>query len=98
MDELSEQPPVLGTPVEPPADVWANAIAGALESTVDGGELAVLLPDAEVGPPEPVGADDPWADDPWTHEPPDAPGALLTDEADPPATGGELPDDPGSLP
>jgi hypothetical protein len=93
VDELSEQPPVLGSPVDPPADVWANAIAGALESAADGGELAVLLPDADPEPPESA-----WADDFGTHEPTEAPDAVLTDEVDTPATGGELPDDPGFTP
>lgn len=93
MDPLSEQPPVLGAPVEPPADVWANAIAGAFESTADGHELEAHLPGTYHEPP-----DSAWVDDFETHEQTEAPGDILTDEFDTPDTGGALPGDPGSSP
>ena len=43
-DAGQDESPVLGPPVEPPADVWANALAGALHDPRSPDELADLLP------------------------------------------------------
>ncbi|MBM7783740.1 hypothetical protein [Tenggerimyces flavus] len=44
--------PLLGPPVEPPEDVWAAALAGALDDPREAGELAALVPDSEAATPE----------------------------------------------
>ena len=70
MDDLE---PVLGAPVEPPADVWADALSGALEESRHPAELALLIPSVagagqEVADPseqEGVDEDGPDAADPW---------------------------------
>jgi hypothetical protein len=40
-DELR---PVLGPPIEPPADVWAATVSGAVDDRRSGAELAALVP------------------------------------------------------
>lgn len=71
---------VLGPPVEPPEDVWAVALSGALEDERPPAELAALLP-GPAAPPGGAEADpDPDEGDPG---PDPADSDALPDDPDP---------------
>ncbi len=55
--------PLLGAPLEPPEDVWAAAVSGALDDARDPAELAALVPDVEDALDAAAPAGEPQADD-----------------------------------
>lgn len=98
MDELN---PVLGPLVEPPAEVWAVALSGALEDARALAEFADLVPDDDGTPANPVDIPAGAFDDlPETVEPevPAVSGPAETEVFDSSLDAGPadaLPDDPG---